>query len=104
MIKLNPLNMALSITDANFAELVENSDKPVVLDFWAEWCGPCRMIAPHIEKMANDYEGRAVIGKVDVDNNPGLNTAEFYKYKKIFTMRIMQRIRSVNAGLFLRLE
>ena len=68
--------MALSITDTNFAELVENSDKPVVLDFWAEWCGPCRMIAPHIEKMANDYEGRAIIGKVDVDNNYAL-TAKF---------------------------
>lgn len=61
--------MALEITDANFEELVINSDKPVMLDFWAVWCGPCRMIAPIVEEMAGEYEGKAVIGKVDVDNN-----------------------------------
>ena len=61
--------MALEITDANFEELVLNSDKPVMLDFWAVWCGPCRMIAPIVEEMHSEYEGKAVIGKVDVDNN-----------------------------------
>ncbi|MFV0265769.1 thioredoxin [Maribellus luteus] len=61
--------MALEITDANFEELVLNSDKPVMLDFWAVWCGPCRMIAPIVEEMAAEYEGKAVIGKVDVDSN-----------------------------------
>lgn len=61
--------MALEITDANFEELVMNSDKPVMLDFWAVWCGPCRMIAPIVEEMSAEYEGKAVIGKVDVDNN-----------------------------------
>ncbi|WP_347839668.1 thioredoxin [uncultured Draconibacterium sp.] len=61
--------MALEITDANFEELVMNSDKPVMIDFWAVWCGPCRMIAPIVEEMAAEYDGKAVIGKVDVDNN-----------------------------------
>ena len=60
--------MALQITDANFEELV-NSGKPMVLDFWAEWCGPCRMVAPIIDELATEYEGRVTIGKMDVDNN-----------------------------------
>lgn len=63
--------MALEITDQNFEEVVMNADKPVVLDFWAEWCGPCRMIGPLIEELSGEYEGTAIIGKVDVDNNPG---------------------------------
>jgi len=62
--------MALEFTDANFEELVLNSDKPVLVDFWAEWCGPCRMIAPLVEELATEYEGKALIGKVDVDSNP----------------------------------
>jgi thioredoxin 1 len=66
--------MALEITDANFEELVTNADKPVMIDFWAVWCGPCRMIAPIVEEMSKEYEGKAVIGKVDVDSNPGVAT------------------------------
>lgn len=62
--------MAIEITDANFDELVTKSDKPVMLDFWAVWCGPCRMIAPIVEEMSAEYDGKAVIGKVDVDSNP----------------------------------
>lgn len=64
--------MAIEINDNNFDELVINADKPVVMDFWAVWCGPCRMIAPHIEDMAKEYEGKAIIGKVNVDDSPGI--------------------------------
>lgn len=65
--------MAVVITDSNFDEVVMQSDKPVVVDFWAEWCGPCRMIGPLIEEMHGEYEGKAVIGKVDVDSNPEIS-------------------------------
>lgn len=65
--------MAVEITDANFEELVLKSDKPVVVDFWAEWCGPCRMIGPVIEEMSKEYDGKALIGKVNVDENPGVS-------------------------------
>lgn len=64
--------MALAINDSNFEEVVLKSDKPVVLDFWAEWCGPCRMVAPIIDQMAEEYKDKAVIGKVDVDSNPAI--------------------------------
>lgn len=65
--------MALEITDANFNEVVMNSEKPVLLDFWAEWCGPCRMVGPIVEEMSHDYAGKAVIGKVNVDENPDIS-------------------------------
>ncbi len=59
--------MAVEFTDTNFEDKVINSDKLVVVDFWAEWCGPCRMITPIIEELSKEYEGRVVIGKVNVD-------------------------------------
>ena len=61
--------MALEITDANFEEVVLKSSQPVLVDFWAEWCGPCRMLGPIIEELSSDYNGKAVIGKIDVDTN-----------------------------------
>ena len=60
--------MALSITTANYQEIID-SGKPVVIDFWAEWCGPCRMVGPIIDELAAEYDGKVVIGKCDVDEN-----------------------------------
>jgi thioredoxin 1 len=60
---------AIEITDANFEQLIQ-SDKPVLIDFGAEWCGPCRMVGPVVEELASEYEGRAIVGKLDVDANP----------------------------------
>ncbi|MGB0260010.1 MAG: thioredoxin [Flavobacteriaceae bacterium] len=59
--------MALEITDASFEQVVLQSDKPVLVDFWAAWCGPCRMVGPIIDELSNEYQGKAVVGKVDVD-------------------------------------
>jgi len=64
--------MALAVNDSNFDEIVIKSDKPAMVDFWAEWCGPCRMIAPYVEQMADEYKDKALIVKVDVDNCPGI--------------------------------
>jgi thioredoxin 1 len=62
------MGKALEITDSNFNDIV-SKNKTVLVDFWAEWCGPCRMIAPMIEELAGEYDGKAIIGKLDVDNN-----------------------------------
>lgn len=76
--------MALELTDSNFQNEVLNSDQPVLVDFWAAWCGPCRAIAPAIEQLADDFEGRAKVGKVDVDQNQ--QTAMQYNVRSIPTL------------------
>ena len=62
----------VEITDSNFEEVI-SSEKPVLVDFWAEWCGPCKMIGPVVEELASDYDGKAVVAKVNVDENPNVS-------------------------------
>ena len=64
--------MALKIESNNFDQIIENTSQPVLVDFWAAWCGPCQVLGPTIDELAEDYDGKAVIGKVNVDDNPGL--------------------------------
>jgi len=75
--------MALEITDESFKEIIKG-DKPVVVDFWAEWCGPCKMIGPVVEELAEEYEDKAIIGKINVDENG--EVAEEYGVRSIPTI------------------
>jgi len=65
--------MALEVNDTNFDEIVIKSEKPVLVDFWAEWCGPCRMVAPIVEEISNEYADKALVVKCDVDSSPGVS-------------------------------
>lgn len=80
--------MPVELTDQNFEDQVLNSDKPVLVDFWAEWCGPCLQMAPMIDELASDYDGKAVIGKLDVDSNP--QTASKYGIRNIPTLLVFK--------------
>ena len=89
--------MAMTLTDGNFKDTVLNSDKVSIVDFWAVWCGPCRMIAPSIEELAKEYDGKAVIGKLNVDENPQVSmeygirsipTILFFKNGKIVDKQV----------------
>ncbi len=78
----------VEVTEMNFEQEVLKSEKPVLVDFWAEWCGPCRMIAPAVEQIANEYEGRARVVKLDVDKNLGITTR--YQIRSIPTLLIFK--------------
>ncbi|MDR2472490.1 MAG: thioredoxin [Tannerella sp.] len=79
--------MTLTVTDENYKELV-SGEKPIVLDFWAEWCGPCKMIAPIMDELSAEYGDRVIIGKVDVDNNDGIVAA--YGIRNIPTLLFLK--------------
>ena len=78
----------MEFTDTNFQQEVISSDIPVIIDFWAVWCGPCKMIAPFIEEIAGEYEGKIKVGKLDVDNNP--NVSMQYGIRSIPTLLIFR--------------
>jgi len=65
--------MVITLTDANFDDMVLKADRPVLVDFWAEWCGPCRVIGPLVQEIAEDYKEKVIVGKLDVDSNPGVS-------------------------------
>jgi len=92
----------VQLTDQNFEQEVLKSEMPVLVDFWAEWCGPCRMQAPIIEKLAKEYEGKVKVGKLEVDQNP--ETAQKFQVMSIPTLIIFKNGESAWQGVGLQQE
>ncbi len=99
--------MELELTDANFEEKVIQADKPVLVDFWAEWCGPCRMVGPIVSELAGEYKDKVVVGKLDVDSNPevamkfgirNIPTILFFKNGEVVDKQVGAVPKSLLAG------
>lgn len=99
--------MAFELTDSNFKEQILEKDVVAVVDFWAEWCGPCRMIGPHIEEMAKEYDGKALVAKVNVDHNPEISmkygvrsipTVLYIKNGEVVDKQVGATSKSILAG------
>jgi len=92
--------MATNLTKSNFESIVTNGDKPVLIDFWASWCGPCKMIAPTIDELHKEYDGKAVIAKINVDEEPEL--AQKYGVMSIPTVFLMQGDKVLDSSIGVR--
>ena len=88
----------IKVSDASFEEDVLNSDGPVVVDFWAEWCGPCKMIGPSLEELAKEYEGKIKVAKINIDDNP--STPSRYGVRGIPTLMIFNggEVKATQVG------
>lgn len=87
-IKVDVSDIILQVTDDNFEEAVLKANEPVLVDYWAEWCGPCKMLAPILDEIAADYEGKLTVAKLNIDDNP--NTPQHYGVRGIPTLMLFK--------------
>lgn len=100
--EIAPTNQPVSVDAAAFKDLVDNSPLPVLVDFWASWCGPCKMVAPEVEKLANRLQGKVVVAKVDTEKNPAIARQEGVRGIPMFALykngdRIDTKTGAMNA-------